>query len=198
MTDEELLARFLGGDKAAFREIVTRYHVTLVRIASYYVGSTATAEDVAQETWIAVLKGGEKFEGRSTFKTWLLRICVNRAKKTGVREHRTISVDPIEPVSASRFDAGGAWKEAPQPFTELLEGRLDNDVVVQAVRRAITELPSTQQSVVTLRDVEGLSTVEICELLELSSANVRVLLHRGRARVREVLESTLKEGHAWR
>ena len=98
-----------------------RYHPTLVKVARYYVASAASAEDVAQDTWIAVIKGVEKFEGRSSFKTWLLRICVNRARTSGVKEHRSIPVDPNESgpsVSAHRFDQGGFWSDPPVPFTD--------------------------------------------------------------------------------
>jgi RNA polymerase sigma-70 factor (ECF subfamily) len=195
--DEELLARFLDGDRSAFRAIMQRYHALVVRVARHYVNSDASAQDVAQDTWIAVLRGAERFEGRSTFKTWLLRITVNLAKKTGTREHRVVNVDPVDPVSRTRFDSVGMWNEAPQPFTELVEGRLARADVVDAVHRAIRELPELQQAVVTLRDVEGLSTSDVAELLELSDANVRVLLHRGRARIREVLEMTMNRGQPW-
>lgn len=195
--DEELLTNFLGGDQAAFREIVTRYHTTLVRVARYYVNSEASAEDVAQETWIAVLRGAERFEGRSSFKTWLFRIVVNRARKTGSVEHRVLSLDPVSPVPRSRFDTGGTWSEPPQPFTELVEGRIDRAAVIGQVHRAIQTLGEPQRAVVTLRDVEGLSTNEVANLLDLTEGNVRVLLHRGRAKIRETLESTVKRGQPW-
>jgi RNA polymerase sigma-70 factor (ECF subfamily) len=193
--DAELLGRLLGGDESAFTELVRRYHVTLVKIARYYVASAATAEDVAQDTWIAVLKGIERFEGRSSFKTWLLRICVNRARTSGVKEHRTIPFDPNESgpsVSSQRFDQAGMWSEPPVPFTEAIDSRLDNSALLNAVRKAIDELGEPQQAVVTLRDVEGLSTQEVATLLGLSEANVRVILHRGRARVREIVEEAVK------
>ncbi|MGD0852707.1 MAG: RNA polymerase sigma factor [Acidimicrobiales bacterium] len=195
MDDAELLGRLLGGDESAFTELVRRYHVTLVKIARYYVASAATAEDVAQDTWIAVLKGIERFEGRSSFKTWLLRICVNRARTSGVKEHRTIPFDPNESgpsVSSQRFDQAGMWSEPPVPFTEAIDSRLDNSALLNAVRKAIDELGEPQQAVVTLRDVEGLSTQEVATLLGLSEANVRVILHRGRARVREIVEEAVK------
>ena len=197
MDDEALLERISAGDRAAFRELVARYQSSVVRVARYYVKSEASAEDVAQDTWIAVMKGLEKFEGRSSFKTWLFRITANRARKTGTREFRTISVDPVDPVSSSRFNEGGMWIEAPEPFTDVIEGRLANAGVVNAVRSAIRDLGEPQLSVVTLRDVEGLSTSEVAELLELSEANVRVLLHRGRAKIRATLEETLKGGYSW-
>jgi RNA polymerase sigma-70 factor (ECF subfamily) len=193
--DVELLERLLGGDESAFTELVRRYHPTLVKVARYYVASAASAEDVAQDTWIAVLKGIEKFEGRSSFKTWLLRICVNRGRTTGVKEHRSIPVDPNESgpsVSAHRFDQGGVWSDPPVPFTDAVDTRLDNSALLNAVRHAIDELGEPQQAVVTLRDVEGLSTREVGTLLGLSEANVRVILHRGRARVREIVEEAVK------
>jgi RNA polymerase sigma-70 factor (ECF subfamily) len=193
--DVELLERLLGGDESAFTELVRRYQPTLVKVARYYVASVASAEDVAQDTWIAVLKGIEKFEGRSSLKTWLLRICVNRARTSGVKEHRSIPVDPNESgpsVSAHRFDRGGLWSDPPVPFTDAVDTRLDNSALLNAVRAAIDELGDPQQAVVTLRDVEGLSTQEVATLLELSEANVRVILHRGRARVRAIVEEAMK------
>jgi RNA polymerase sigma-70 factor (ECF subfamily) len=141
------------------------------------------------------MRGIEKFEGRSSFKTWLLRICVNRARTTGVKEHRSIPVDPNESgpsVSAHRFDQGGFWSDPPVPFTDAIDSRLDDTALLSAVRHAIDALGEPQESVVTLRDVEGLSTQEVAALLELSEANVRVILHRGRARVREIVEEVVK------
>jgi len=198
MEDEVLLERILAGDRDAFRELVGRYQLSLVRVARYYVNSEASAEDVAQDTWIAVIKGLEKFEGRSSFKTWLFRIAANRARKTGTREHRIISVDPVDPVASSRFNEGGMWLEPPAPFTEVIDTKLASAEIVSAIRDAIRTLPEPQQAVVTLRDVEGLSTSEVAELLELSEANVLVTLHRGRAKVREILEGTLQGGRSWR
>jgi RNA polymerase sigma-70 factor (ECF subfamily) len=193
--DTELLAHLLGGDESAFTELVRRYHPTLVKVARYYVASGASAEDVAQDTWIAVIKGVEKFEGRSSFKTWLLRICVNRARTSGVKEHRSIPVDPTASgpsVPARRFDQGGTWSDPPVPFTESIDTRLDNAAIVEAVRIAIDSLGEPQQAVVTLRDVEGLTTQEVATLLGLSEANVRVILHRGRAQVRGIVEEAMK------
>jgi RNA polymerase sigma-70 factor (ECF subfamily) len=193
--DAELLESLLSGNESSFTELVRRYHSTLVKVARYYVASASSAEDVAQDTWIAVMRGIEKFEGRSSFKTWLLRICVNRARTTGVKEHRSIPVDPNESgpsVSAHRFDQGGFWSDPPVPFTDAIDSRLDDTALLSAVRHAIDALGEPQQSVVTLRDVEGLSTQEVAALLELSEANVRVILHRGRARVREIVEDVVK------
>jgi RNA polymerase sigma-70 factor (ECF subfamily) len=193
--DLELLAQMLGGDEKAFTELVARYNSTLIRVARYYVGSDASAEDVAQETWIAVIRGVSSFEGRSTFKTWLFHILVNRARSVGSREHRMIAVDPNESngLAPSRFDQGGMWREPPVPFTDVIENGMVNQRIVQLVREAISLLPEPQQAVVTLRDVEGLSTKEVADLLELSEANARVILHRGRTRVRADVESKMKE-----
>ena len=197
MDDAELLRRLLGGDEKAFTELVVRYNVTLIRVALYYVNNQASAEDVAQETWIAVLRGVDRFEGRSSFKTWLFRILVNRARSTGTKEHRSIPVDPTgseTSVAANRFDDGGAWRVPPEPFTDTIDNAVANEEIVRSVREAILRLPEPQRAVVTLRDVEGLSTMEVAELLELSEANVRVILHRGRARVRNDVETRMQGG----
>ena len=197
MDDAELLRRLLGGDEKAFTELVVRYNVTLIRVALYYVNNQASAEDVAQDTWIAVLRGVDRFEGRSSFKTWLFRILVNRARSTGTKEHRSIPVNPIgsdASVAANRFDDGGAWRVPPAPFTDAIDNAVANEKIVRSVREAIVRLPEPQRAVVTLRDVEGLSTMEVAELLELSEANVRVILHRGRARVRNDVETRMQGG----
>ncbi|MGP8058187.1 MAG: RNA polymerase sigma factor [Acidimicrobiales bacterium] len=197
MSDNALLERVLNGDETAFVEIVRRYNSTLVRVARTYVANDATAEDVAQETWMAVVRGIERFEGRSTFKTWLFRICVNRARSAGVREHRSVPVDltPAGPtVDTSRFNGAGMWADPPVPFTELVEGRIDDKPTVAAIRRTIDGLPEATRAVVTLRDVEGLSTVEVADLLGITEANVRVIVHRGRAKVRAALEDMMRGG----
>ncbi len=194
MEDEELLARFLAGDRGAFRTLVERYQVALLRIARCYVNSNATAEDVAQETWIAVLKGAERFEGRSSFKTWLFRIVANRARSVGTREKRQVPVDSTDPVAGDRFNTEGMWKEPPLPFADRLADAETNASLADTVRSAIRVLPDMQRSVVTLRDVEGLSTGEVASLLELSEANTRVVLHRARARIREAVERELRGG----
>jgi len=194
--DVELLERMLAGDDKAFTQMVERYHATLVRVARYYVASDATANDVAQETWIAVLRGMGRFEGRSTFKTWLFRILVNRARSIGAKENRVVPIDPAPSpsVAPGRFDEGGLWREPPAPFTDVIEDGILTQRIVRLVHEAIQALPEPQRAVVTLRDVEGLSTREVAELLELSEANVRVILHRGRAQVRTAVESRSQGG----
>jgi RNA polymerase sigma-70 factor, ECF subfamily len=195
--DEVLLDKLLAGDEQAFADLVGRYHTSLVRVARYHVDSEAAAEDVAQDTWLAVLRGVHRFERRSTFKTWLFKILVNRARTAGNRERRQVPVDPtldVPTVAAGRFDAGGAWTDPPTPFTELVEGRLDDAEIAAAVHAAVRDLPEPQQAVVTLRDVQGLSTYEVSALLGLTEGNVRVILHRGRAKVREALEELARGG----
>jgi RNA polymerase sigma-70 factor (ECF subfamily) len=195
--DEALLHRLRSGDESAFRELVSRYHTTLVRVARYHVDSDAAAEDVAQDTWIAVMKGVHRFEGRSSFKTWLFKILVNRARTAGSRDRRQVSVDPTssEPaVAASRFDGAGAWSDPPTPFADLVDGKLDDQLVAKAIHTAVRDLPEPQQAVVTLRDVQGLSTYEVSALLGLTEGNVRVILHRGRAKLRAALEDLVRGG----
>ncbi len=197
MDDAELLERLLGGDEKAFTELVVRYNDSLIRVALYYVNTLSSAQDVAQDTWIAVLRGVDRFEGRSSFKTWLFRILVNRARTTGTKEHRTIPVDPLDTgatVPATRFDEGGTWRVPPEPFTEAIDNAVANERILRIVHESIARLPEPQQAVVTLRDVEGLSTMEVAEILGLSVANVRVILHRGRAWVRSDVETTMQGG----
>ncbi len=195
MDDEELLRRFLAGDREAFATLVRRYQTVIVQIARYYVNSTSTAEDVAQDTWIAVLKGAERFEGRASFKTWLFRIVANRARSTGTREKRQIPVDHTDQVSGDRFNSEGMWKEPPVLFADLLADAEANSALAAAIHAAIDDLPDVQRSVVTLRDVEGLSTSDVASLLDLTEANVRVVLHRARAHIRAVVERVAKGGH---
>jgi RNA polymerase sigma-70 factor (ECF subfamily) len=194
VNDEELLRRFLAGDRESFRTLVERYQPVLLAIARYYVNSAATAEDVAQETWIAVLKGAERFEGRSSFKTWLFRIVANRARTIGTREKLQIPVDSADPVAGDRFNTEGMWKEPPVSFADRLADAETNAALAATVRSAIADLPEVQRSVVTLRDVEGLSTSEVASLLGLSEANTRVVLHRARTHLREVVERETRGG----
>ncbi len=196
--DAELLTRLQAGDRDAFTEIVKKYQDPLVRLARYYVANEASAQDVAQETWIAVLRGIERFEGRSSFKTWLFHIAANRARTKGVREHRAIPVDlgSEQSLLAGRFNKGGMWSDPPAPFSDTVDDALDNAPLVARVHESIARLPDVARAVVTLRDVEGLSTGEVASLLTLSEANVRVILHRARARIRSEVEAQMRGGEA--
>jgi RNA polymerase sigma-70 factor (ECF subfamily) len=190
--DGELLARVRAGEEQAFVELVSRHQDSLLRLARTYVSSAAVAEEVAQDTWLAVLRGLDGFQGRSTFRTWLLHILVNRARSTGVREHRTVAVGDAGPaVDASRFDASGAWMSPPRHWVEDSDARLSAQALAAPIKMALDQLPARQREVVLLRDVDGLSGREACEVLEISEANQRVLLHRARSQLRQAIEAEL-------
>jgi len=190
-SEQELVERLRAGDEDAFAELVRRYHRLMMRVARGYVRSDAVAEEVVQESWLAVLRGIERFEGRSSFKTWLLRIVANRAMTSGARESRSVPVEPS--VSGDHFvpegePGAGAWASPPEPWPE---DRLLAEETRAVIERAIAELPPTQAAVVTMRDVEGLSSEEVQDALDITAGNQRVLLHRGRQRVRAALEAYL-------
>jgi RNA polymerase sigma-70 factor (ECF subfamily) len=162
----------------------------MLSMARGYVPSSAVAEEVVQDAWIGVLRGIAGFERRSSFRTWLFRILVNRAISAGVRERRSVPVDDLEPViDASRFDAAGAWQVPPEPWADQVDDKVIAAKMAARVVAAIEQLPLQQREVVTLRDVQGLSTEEVCAVLGISHVNQRVLLHRGRSRLRQVIES---------
>jgi len=186
----ELIARLRAGDEQAFVQIIARHHAAMMRLASSFVSSSAVAEEVVQDTWIGVLRGIGGFEGRSSFRTWLFRILVNRARTAGARERRTVAIGDAGPaVDQSRFDAAGTWVAPPEQWIEDIDDRLRAGKLAHRIRSVIEELPARQREVVTLRDVEGLSSDEVCHVLEITDGNQRVLLHRGRSRVRQVLET---------
>jgi RNA polymerase sigma-70 factor, ECF subfamily len=186
--DADLVARLRAGDERAFAELVDRYHASMVRVASAFVPSQAVAEEVAQDAWLGVLRGVGRFEGRSSLKTWIFRILVNRARTAGSREPRTVELSEEQGLPADRFGPDGAWREPPVAWTEEVENRLLGPEIAARVRQSVDALPDLQRQVVTLRDVEGLSSHEVCELLGVSEGNERVLLHRGRSKVRAALE----------
>lgn len=202
--ESELLARLLGGDEAAFRELVSSYHGSLVRLAMTFVSERSVAEEVVQETWLGVIHGLRDFEGRSSLKTWIFRILANRARTRGKREARSVPFsslkDPqlesgFEPaVDPSRFDVRGMWTDPPQPWInaapdELLERR----ETMKLIQQAIEDLPPNQRAVAVLHDVEDVAPDEICNILEISETNQRVLLHRARSRLRRALEQHLRK-----
>ena len=189
-TDEDLLGRLRAGDERAFVTLVQRHHDAMLRVASSFVPNAAVAEEVVQDTWLGVLRGLAGFEGRSTFRTWLFRILVNRARTAGVRERRTVAVgDTGAAVAASRFDASGGWLSPPEHWIEEVEDRLEAGKAADLVRTAIEDLPDRQRQVVTLRDIDGMTSEEVCSVLDISEANQRVLLHRGRSRLRQAVET---------
>jgi RNA polymerase sigma-70 factor (ECF subfamily) len=195
----ELLARLRAGDERAFEALVDRYHATMLAVARTYVKTSAVAEEVVQDAWVGVLKGLERFEGRSSLKTWILRIVANTAMTRGVREARNVPFSSLAPageeatVDPERFrgpdDAfPGHWNGYPGDWRTLPEETLLGRETLDVVKRAIEQLPVAQQRVITLRDIMGLSGDEVCAALELSAGNQRVLLHRARSRVRAELE----------
>jgi RNA polymerase sigma-70 factor, ECF subfamily len=201
--EHQLVESLRRGDEEAFTRLVECYSPSLLRVAITFVPSRAVAEEVVQETWVGVLDGVGRFEGRSLFKTWLFQILVNRAKSRGVRERRYVPFASTtsegsegggeEAVEASRFHADGHWRQPPRQWDRhtperLLLGR----EALEQIERAIGALPDQQRQVITLRDVEGLEAGEVCNMLEISETNQRVLLHRARARVRQALERYLQ------
>jgi RNA polymerase sigma-70 factor (ECF subfamily) len=188
--DAELLERLRSGDEQAFVTLVRRHHGAMMRVASSFVPSQQVAEEVVQETWVAVLRGLEDFEGRSSLRTWLFRILVNRARTAGVRERRSVAVgDRLPSVDGSRFDDSGSWLVPPDPWPDRVDDMIHAQAVAKLLRAAIADLPDRQRRVVTLRDIEGLSGAQVCGILDLTEANQRVLLHRARSRLRQVIET---------
>ena len=202
--DASLLPALRAGDEEAFVALVTRYHASLKRVARAYVSTDAVAEDVVQETWLAVIEGLDRFEQRASLKTWLFHILANKAKTRGVRERRTVPFSSLGPgeegeptVSPDRFQGeGDAWPghwASPPRAWEDPERRLASLEARERLRAAIATLPERQQAVLTLRDVEGLSAEEVSDLLDLTPGNQRVILHRARAKVRAELEDWFDE-----
>jgi len=205
--DMRLVAALRQGDEAAFLGLVEQYHGALQRVALSYVGSWALAEEVVQETWLGVIQGIGRFEGRASLKTWIFRILTNRARTRGAREARSIAFadlgggwgGPEEPaVDPSLFlpkgHAGaGWWSSHPANWENIPKARLLAAETRALIDTTIAALPRTQRMVITLRDIENWSCDEVCRLLELSDANQRVLLHRARAKVRHALAQHLAE-----
>jgi RNA polymerase sigma-70 factor (ECF subfamily) len=187
--DADLVLRLRSGDEEAFRYLVERYHTSLLRLAQTMVPSRAVAEEVVQDTWLGLVRGIHRFEGRSSLRTWLFHVLVNRARSTGAHERRpTMGVTAGPSVDPSRFGPDGGWADPPVPWPEEVDDRLVAAQMAGRLRPLIDSLPDVQRQVVTLRDVEGLSAQEVCDVLGLTEGNQRVLLHRGRARLRGMLE----------
>ena len=189
--DADLLARLRQGDEAAFMQLVDRYGPLMLRIARSHVPSQAVAEEVVQEAWLGVLQGLDRFEGRSSLKTWILRIVANRARTRGERERRTVPFSTFEPaVDPARFRPEddpypGGWAVPPEHWPEE---RLLAAETLDHVKQAIAALPARQQEVILLRDVAGWDAADVSQALDISDGNQRVLLHRARSKVRDELE----------
>jgi RNA polymerase sigma-70 factor, ECF subfamily len=204
--DARLLEGARAGDEAAFTALVERYHSSLFRVAMIYVRNRAVAEEVVQETWLGVLTGLERFESRSLLKTWIFRILTNRAKTRAERERRTVPFSALASedeaaglsVDPARFrDANdpwaGHWAAPPSSWEDVPEHRLLAGETRRVIDESIGTLPPMQAQVITLRDVEGWNSDEVCALLGISEANQRVLLHRARSKVRAALERYLDD-----
>lgn len=201
--DETLLvARLRDGNEEAFAEVVETLYPAMIAVARGYVRTRALAEDVVQEAWLGVLRGLDRFEGRSSFRTWALTIVANIARTRAVREARSVPFSAFEPdaggpsVEPERFRGPddpypGHWRSYPTDWRTLPEGKLLSDETLAVVRAAIGDLPDAQRAVITLRDVTGCSSEEVCAALGLTEGNQRVLLHRARAKVRARLEEHL-------
>ena len=200
-SDAELIDRLRDGDEAAFAGLIDAYSAPMMRLAITFVQSPSVAEEVVQETWMAVVTGIGRFEGRSSVKTWLFKILTNKAKTRALRERRTIpfsefdadnvaesAIDPERFLPASHPQWPGHWATAPQAWSMGPEGTALDRETLAVLRTALEDLPRAQRVVVALRDVHGWSGPDVCAALDLTEANQRVLLHRGRSRLRAALE----------
>lgn len=202
--DGDLIARLRAGDEPAFAAIVQAWSPGLLRVARSYVSTADSAAEVVQDTWLAVIEGIDRFAARSSVKTWTYRILVNIAQRRGARESRTVpmgsaSAEPAAPtVDPSRFQGPaerfpGHWREFPAPWPTAATGSPEQAAlsaeVTARIQAALVQLPVRQRLVITLRDVEGLTSEETCAVLDISASNQRVLLHRARAVVRGQLEA---------
>jgi RNA polymerase sigma-70 factor, ECF subfamily len=192
-TDVELLTRLRNGDEEAFVMLVARYQQPMLRLARSMVSTQAVAEEAVQDAWMGVVRGIERFEGRSSFKTWLFRVLANRARSAGSAEQQTTPIESLHAVDPLRFDAQGQWADPLDRWTEESEDRLEAATWVPILKSGLDDLPPRQREVVVLRDIEGLSGDEVCAVLGISGGNQRILLHRGRTRLREILETELRK-----
>ena len=205
--DQELVTALRSGDEATFAALIDAHSAALVRVARTYVPTLEIAEETVQETWIAVMRGIDRFEGRSSLKTWIFRILTNLAMKAGPRERRSL---PFSAIAAAEGDGGptvdpdrflpadherwpGHWASPPTRWPTPEEGLLAGETRA-VIAAAIEALPGSQRTVISLRDVEGWSSEEVCEALEISAGNQRVLLHRARGGVRNAIEAYYDSG----
>ena len=205
-SDEDLVAALRGGNEEAFAALVEEWGPTLLRLARLHAPSRAVAEEVVQETWVGVLRGLDRFEGRSSFKTWVFQILLNTARTRSRRESRTLpfsffrrraeeggaepAVEPERFLPPSHPERPGWWALPPAPWT-VPDERLVTREMSTSILEAIADLPPRQREVITMRDVEGYPADEVCHVLDLSETNQRVLLHRARSTVRTAVEEQL-------
>jgi len=205
-TDEpQLISALRAGNDSAFMQLVDAYHARMVRLAQSFVGDAMVAEEVAQEAWLGVLRGVQRFEGRSSLQTWIFTILTNCARTRAQREQRTVpfsdvfaAQDDDEPtVAPGRFQQEGRWRghwqDGPSSWREIPENRILAQETLDRVRAAIDALPPNQRTVILLRDVDGVEAADVCNILQISESNQRVLLHRARAKVQAALARYLSE-----
>jgi RNA polymerase sigma-70 factor (ECF subfamily) len=202
--DAATIERLLSGDETTFMMLVDQNQPAMLRLAQMYVSSRAVAEEVVQEAWIGILKGLPMFEGRSSLRTWMYKIVTNVAKTRGVREGRSLPFSALvgehdDPVDPSWFQGSddpfpGGWRTFPDDWRGIPEDRLLGRETLDHISRALDGMPPMQAEVVRLRDVQGWSSDEVCNALDLTETNQRVLLHRGRSRIRRDLDAYLSEG----
>ena len=201
-SDLELIDALRGGDEGAFIELVDRFHGSMLRLSRSLVSSHSIAEEVVQEAWVGVLLGLGRFEGRASLKTWIFRIVTNIGLRKAERERRSIPFSTVDAnggpaVDPDRFRRGsdrwrGHWVSPPRDWSSIPEEKMLARETADHVAAAIANLPSNLRAVITLRDVEGVSSEEACDILSISQANQRVLLHRARSRVRAALEQYIE------
>ncbi len=198
--DSNLYERLRNGDERAFRQLIRRHHTSMVRLAHGFVGNWATAEEVVQDTWLAVLEGLGGFEQRSSLKAWIFGILVNKARTRAVRDGRLLLFSDMATVDGSRepiadparFTAAGYWTDPPRPWDDLNPERVVAGQQLWAhVTRSLEDLPPSQRAVIIMRDIAGHGPGETCSILGITEANQRVLLHRARTRIRQVIEALI-------
>jgi RNA polymerase sigma-70 factor (ECF subfamily) len=188
----EVLARATAGDAEAFLLMYRRFHGPMSALAARWLGDDEGASEVVQESWEAIIKGLVRFEGRSKLSTWIFAIVVNKARERRRKDGRATPFSALgEPDEdhEARFSAAGAWIHPPAPWTRGADAIVADRQAMAHIARLLAELPATQRAVVTLRDVEGLDAAEVCNLLQITESNQRVLLHRGRIKLRAWLEA---------
>jgi len=202
LDEQQLIARLKARDENAFVELVERHYGYLLPLADFYVSDQAVAEEVVQEAWLAVLKGIDRFEGRASFKTWISQIVINLARTRGVRESRMVSfseftddetgrsepaVDPLQ-FQIATAEYPDHWSVAPRPWNASPESQLLTSETMTVLYDAVDLLPETQRLVLTLRDINGYTPEEVCNILSITETNQRVLLHRARSKVRGIVD----------
>jgi RNA polymerase sigma-70 factor (ECF subfamily) len=205
--DLRLVEALRSGNESAFVSLIDMYQSSLLRLAMIFIPSQAVAEEIVQETWMGVLHGLDRFEGRSSLKTWIYRILTNRAKTRAQREGRSVPFSSLPEFTSELHESGieperfqgpdqqspGSWVSIPRSWEEIPEERILSQETMTRIQESIDTLPNGQREVITLRDIEGCTSDEACGLLGVSEANQRVLLHRARCKVRRALERYFEE-----